>query len=117
MLRFVEHGHAVAHVLEGDAEFLLALADFVQQPSVLHGDNRLSGEVLQQRDFLIGERADFLAVDVISPSTVSSLRSGTRGGPRPPRSTIARRDGIARRSSPSFNRCLNVKMLRHERAC
>jgi hypothetical protein len=32
MLRFVEHRHAVAHILERDAQFLLALADFVQQP-------------------------------------------------------------------------------------
>ena len=63
MRRFVEHGDAVAHVLEGDAEFLLALADFVQQPRVLHRDHRLGGEVLQQRDLLVGERPHFLAVD------------------------------------------------------
>ena len=56
MLRFVEHGHAVAHVLERDAEFFLALADFIQQPRVLHRDHRLRGEVLQQGDLLVGER-------------------------------------------------------------
>ena len=61
MLRFVEHGDTVAHVLERDAEFLLALTDFIQQPRILHRDHRLGGEVLQQRDFLVGERADFLA--------------------------------------------------------
>ena len=53
--RFVEHGDAIAHVLEGDAQFLLALADFVEQPRVLHRDHRLGGEVLQQRDLLVGE--------------------------------------------------------------
>ena len=60
---FVEHRHAVAHVLEGDAEFLLALADFVQQPRILHRDHRLRGEVLQQGDLLVGERPHLLAVD------------------------------------------------------
>ena len=53
MLRFVEHGDAVAHVLERDAKFLLALADFIQQPRVLHRDHRLGSEVLQQRDLLV----------------------------------------------------------------
>ena len=47
VLGFVEHRHAVAHVLERDAEFFLALPDFVQQPRVLHRDHRLRGEVLQ----------------------------------------------------------------------
>ena len=33
------------------------------QPRVLHRDHRLGGEVLQQRDLLVGERPHFLAVD------------------------------------------------------
>ena len=61
MLGFVEHGDAVAHVLEGDAEFFLALADFVEQPRILHRDHRLGGKVLQQGDLLVGERPNFLA--------------------------------------------------------
>ena len=55
--RFVEHRDAVAHVVERDAEFVLALADFVQQPRVLHRDHRLGREILQQRDLLVRERA------------------------------------------------------------
>ena len=35
----------------------------VNQPRVLHRDDRLRREVLQQRDLLVGERAHFLAVD------------------------------------------------------
>ena len=60
--RFVEHGDTVAHVLERDAQFFLALADFVEQPRVLHRDHRLGGEVLQQRDLFVGERPDLLAI-------------------------------------------------------
>ena len=33
------------------------------QPRVLHRDHRLGGEVLQQRDLLVGEGPDLLAVD------------------------------------------------------
>ena len=39
----------------------------VDQPRVLHRDDRLRREVLQQRDLLVRERADFLAVDVRMP--------------------------------------------------
>ena len=53
MLRFVEHGDAIAHVLERDAEFFLALPNFVKQPGVLHRNDRLRGEVLQQRDLFV----------------------------------------------------------------
>src|SRR6516165_5160754 len=41
-----------------------ALAQFVQQPRVLHCNNRLRGEILQQRDLLVGKRADLLAEDM-----------------------------------------------------
>ena len=34
----------------------------VMQPRVLHRDDRLRREVLQQRDLLVGERPDLLAV-------------------------------------------------------
>ena len=37
------------------------LAQFVEQPRVLDGDDRLGGEVLDQFDLLVGERANFLA--------------------------------------------------------
>ena len=60
---FVEHRHAVAHVLERDAKFFLALAYFVQQARVLHRDHRLGGEVFQQRDLLVGERTHFQTID------------------------------------------------------
>src|SRR5438093_1236978 len=57
MLCFVEHRDTVAHVLERDAEFLLALADFIQEPRVLHGDHCLRSEILQQGYLLLGEGA------------------------------------------------------------
>ena len=44
-------------------EIARALAQFVQQPRVLNGDDRLGGEILHELDLLVGERTDFLAVD------------------------------------------------------
>ncbi len=39
------------------------LARLRNEPRILHRDHRLGGEVLQQRDLLVGERPDFLAID------------------------------------------------------
>jgi hypothetical protein len=44
------------------------------QPRILHRDDRLSGEVLQQRDLLIVERPHFLAVNVNCPEHVAISR-------------------------------------------
>ena len=38
-----------------------ALAQFIEQPRVLDGDDGLSGEVLDQRDLLVGEGSNLLA--------------------------------------------------------
>ena len=40
-----------------------ALAQFVEQPRVLDGDDGLGGEVLHQLDLLVGERPHLLAID------------------------------------------------------
>ena len=71
--RFVEHSYAVAHVLERDAEFFLALAYFIQQPRVLHRDHRLGGEVLQQCYLFLRERADFSAPSLMNPRSAAVL--------------------------------------------
>jgi hypothetical protein len=42
---------------------LQRLASLGYKPGVLHRDDRLRGEVLEERDLLVGERADFGAVD------------------------------------------------------
>ena len=42
---------------------LVALAQFAEQPRVLHRDHGLRGEILEQRDLLVGERPNFLAID------------------------------------------------------
>jgi hypothetical protein len=39
------------------------LAQFSQQPRILNRDYSLSSEVLHQLDLLVGERADFLAIN------------------------------------------------------
>ena len=66
------------------------LALLGDKPRVLHRDHRLGGEVFQQRDLFVGERANFLAIDRMRPRTLSSLMSGTRRTVRvPPRSAMA----------------------------
>ena len=107
MLRFVEHRHAVAHVLEGDAEFFLALADFIQQPCVLHRDDRLGSEVFQQGDLPLGERRTSWRKTVRTPSTISSLSNGTCRNVRiPPSSAEATANGALLRYGSSALRSL-----------
>ena len=45
------------------AQIVRALAQLIKQPSILDGDDRLGGEILDQLDLLIGERQNFLAED------------------------------------------------------
>ena len=49
--------------LGGRGLLLQSFARLGDQPRVLHRDDRLRREVLQQRDLLVGERPDFLAVE------------------------------------------------------
>jgi len=49
----VEHRDPVAHIVEGDAQLGLALADFVEQPSIVHRDDCLSREAFEQRNLLV----------------------------------------------------------------
>jgi hypothetical protein len=58
--RLIKHRDTIDHVVEGNPQLPLALADFVEQPCILHRDHRLRREILQQRDLLVGEGADFL---------------------------------------------------------
>ena len=59
--RTVEHRHPVAHVVEGDAQLGLPLADFVQQPRIVHRNDRLRRETLQQCNVFVREGADLAA--------------------------------------------------------
>ena len=52
-------------------------AQLVEQPRVLDGDDGLVGEILDQLDLLVGERANFLAIDDDSRPASSSLSIGT----------------------------------------
>src|SRR3981081_1177547 len=49
--------------LGGRRLLLQSLARLGDQPCILHRDDRLRREVLQQRDLLVGERSHFLAID------------------------------------------------------
>ena len=50
-------------------------ASLGDQPRVLHRNDRLRREILQERDLLVGEWLNFLAVNDESAENVSSLRS------------------------------------------
>src|SRR5215472_15784369 len=57
-------------LLQRFGELGRALAQFVEQPRVLDGDDRLSGEVLHQRDLFISKWAHLLTTDA---NTADSL--------------------------------------------
>ena len=66
----VEHRREVAgrgiddpQHLGGRGLLLQGLARLGDQPRILHRDDRLRREILQQRDLLVGERPDLLAID------------------------------------------------------
>jgi hypothetical protein len=50
-------------VLERFLQVAGALLQLAEQPRILHRDHRLRGEILQQRDLLLGERPNLPAVD------------------------------------------------------
>ena len=58
-------GRAADHLehVGGGGLLLQQFAQFVQQAGVLDGDDGLIGEVLDQLDLLVGERAYLLAID------------------------------------------------------
>jgi len=77
----VEHRHTVAHVVEGDAQLGLALADLVQEPRIVHRDHRLCGKALQESDLFLRERLDLAAArrDVAKERVVLTQRDHQKG--------------------------------------
>src|SRR6202162_4189001 len=58
-----EHLRRRRLLLQRLGEIVGAVAQFVEQPRVLDGDDGLRGEVLHQFDLLVGKGPDLLAVD------------------------------------------------------
>jgi hypothetical protein len=52
----VEHRDAVAHIVKSDAQLGLTLADLLEQTGIVHRDDGLRREALQQGDVLVRER-------------------------------------------------------------
>jgi hypothetical protein len=52
----VEHRNPVAHIVKGDAQLGLPLADLAEQPRILDRDHRLVGKGAHQLDLPLGER-------------------------------------------------------------
>ena len=62
-----------------------ALAQLVQQPRVFDGDNGLGGEILDQLDLLVGERANLLTIDCDNADhPIVIEHGGGQNGPRAP---------------------------------
>ena len=59
----LQHLRGRGLLLQRLGEIVGALAQLVEQPRVLDGDDGLGGEVLHQLDLLVGERPYLLAVD------------------------------------------------------
>ena len=59
----LEHLRGRGLLLQRLGQIVGALAQLVEQPRVLDGDDGLGGEVRDQLDLLVGERAHLLAVD------------------------------------------------------
>ena len=59
----LQHLRGRGLLLQRLAQIVGALAQLVEQPRVLDGDDGLGGEVLYQLDLLVGERPHLLAVD------------------------------------------------------
>src|SRR5262249_1687911 len=53
-----EHLGGCRLMLEGFAQFGVALLQFLEQPDVLDGDDGLGRESFEKRDLLVGERTD-----------------------------------------------------------
>jgi hypothetical protein len=59
----LQHFRGRRLLLQRLAQIVGALAQFVEQPRVLDGDDGLRSKVLHQLDLLVGERADVLAIN------------------------------------------------------
>src|SRR6266511_750681 len=58
-----EHLGRCCLILQGLAQFRVALLDFLEQTYVLDGDDGLVGEGFEQRDLLFGKRTNLRAAD------------------------------------------------------
>ena len=67
----------------------------VEQPRVLDGDDGLRGEILDQLDLLVGERANLLAVDDDCADEFIVLSIGTASNVRAPASLASVRAGVS----------------------
>ena len=63
-------------MLQRFAQFRVALAEFLEQPHVLDGDDRLVGEGFEERDLLVGERLETSRRIMITPIASPSRSNG-----------------------------------------
>ena len=71
-------------MLQGLAQFCVALAEFLEQPDVLDGDDRLVGEGFEERDLLVGERINLSPSNIDHPDgEYPPAATGGKHGPNP----------------------------------
>ena len=66
-----EHLGRCRLMLQGLTQFRVALLQFLEQPDVLDGDDRLVGEGFEQLDLLVAERTNLLAPNHNRPDSGS----------------------------------------------
>ena len=66
-----EHLGRCRLMLQGLAQFCVALLQFLEQPHVLDGDHRLVGEGFKQLDLLLGKRPNLRAANLNRPDGIA----------------------------------------------
>ena len=101
----VEHRREIAgrgiddlQYLGGRGLLLQCLARLGQEPRILHRDDRLRREILQQRDLLVGERPHLLAIDADDAEQAFVLAQSA------PRTRCGRHRGRRRAADPGSPR-------------
>ena len=76
-----EHLGRCRLMLQGLAQFCVALLQFLEQPHVLDRDDRLIGEGFEQSDLLVGERTNFGSANCNHPdrNAFAQQRRGQNG--------------------------------------
>ena len=71
-------------MLQGLAQFCVALLRFLEQPHVLDSDDRLIGKGLEKSDLFLRERPNFLSTNVNNPNRIPSRSIGVASTVRSP---------------------------------
>ena len=96
-------------MLQGLAQFRVALAEFPEQAHVLDGDDRLVGEGFEKRDLFVGEWANFQCGELNDADAMPSRSNGVASMVRVP--SAAEAHGFRNYSRHRCREVMNVDRL------